>query len=256
MSVWTGSPRSWIERSSWSSRAASTRARNFAILRLLLRRLNDIALSGDGEPTAYANFEQVVDVCAEVRRRHGLADVKLVLITNASLLHRPRVRQALATLDANGGEIWAKLDAGTEDYYRLVARSAVPWRQILGNLQEAARMRPIVIQSLWMRIRGEPPPPAELAAYCDRLREILAAGGQIKLVQIHTVARKPAEASVAAPVQRRGGRHRRPGAQPHWLCPRRHSTERRRRERRNRGSRRSRRLCFSITYWPTKQELC
>ena len=164
----------------------------------VLRRLNDIALSGDGEPTAYANFEQVVDVCAEVRRRHGLADVKLVLITNASLLHRPAVLQALATLDANGGEIWAKLDAGTEDYYRLVARSAVPWRQILGNLQEAARKRPIVIQSLWMRIRGEPPPPAELAAYCDRLREILAAGGQIKLVQIHTVARKPAEASVAA----------------------------------------------------------
>jgi wyosine [tRNA(Phe)-imidazoG37] synthetase (radical SAM superfamily) len=164
----------------------------------LLRRLNDIALSGDGEPTAYANFEQVVDVCAEVRRRHGLADVKLVLITNASLLHRPAVLQALATLDANGGEIWAKLDAGTEDYYRLVARSAVPWRQILSNLQEAARKRPIVIQSLWMRIRGEPPPRAELAAYCDRLREILDAGGQIKLVQIHTVARKPAEASVAA----------------------------------------------------------
>jgi wyosine [tRNA(Phe)-imidazoG37] synthetase (radical SAM superfamily) len=163
-----------------------------------LRRLNDIALSGDGEPTAYANFEQVVDVCAEARRRHGLADVKLVLITNASLLHLARVRQALATLDANGGEIWAKLDAGTEDYYRLVARSAVPWRQILSNLSEAARGRPIVIQSLWMRIRGEPPPPAELAAYCDRLREILGSGGQVKLVQIHTVARKPAESSVAA----------------------------------------------------------
>ncbi len=136
--------------------------------------------------------------CAEVRRRHGLSDVKLVLITNASLLHRPRVRRALATLDANGGEIWAKLDAGREDYYRLVARSAVPWPQILSNLQEAAQARPIVIQSLWMRIGGEPPPPAELAAYCDRLREILAAGGQIKLVQIHTVARKPAEAFVAA----------------------------------------------------------
>ena len=92
-----------------------------------------------------------------------------MLITNASLLHRPHVRRALVTLDANGGEIWAKLDAGTEDYYRLVARSAVPWRQILANLAEAAQARPIVIQSLWMRVNGEPPPPAELAAYCDRL---------------------------------------------------------------------------------------
>jgi wyosine [tRNA(Phe)-imidazoG37] synthetase (radical SAM superfamily) len=163
-----------------------------------LRRLNDIALSGDGEPTAYANFDQVVDVCAGVRRRHRLDNLKIVLITNASLLHRPRVRQALEVLDANGGEIWAKLDAGTEDYFRQVAQTSVPWRQILGNLRDAAIVRPIVIQSLWMRIRGEPPPAAELEAYCARLREILAAGGRIKLVQTHTVARRPAEEWVAS----------------------------------------------------------
>jgi wyosine [tRNA(Phe)-imidazoG37] synthetase (radical SAM superfamily) len=124
--------------------------------------------------------------------------VKLVLLTNASLLHRPQVRQALTTLDANNGEIWAKLDAGTEDYYQLVNRSAVAWRQILDNLREAAVARPIVIQSLLMRIWDQPPPPAELEAYCDRLREILIAGGRIKLVQVHTVARKPAEPWVAA----------------------------------------------------------
>ncbi len=163
-----------------------------------LRRLNDIALSGDGEPTSYANFDQVVEVCADVRRRHALSDMKLVLITNASLLHRPRVQAALKTLDTNGGEIWGKLDAGTEEYYRLVARSSVPWRQILDNLRETAKARPIVIQSLLMRIHGESPSPAELEAYCDRLSEIVAAGGQIKLVQIHTVARKPTEDWVAA----------------------------------------------------------
>ena len=39
-----------------------------------LRRLNDIALSGDGEPTASANFEQAVEICAEIRRRHRLND--------------------------------------------------------------------------------------------------------------------------------------------------------------------------------------
>lgn len=163
-----------------------------------LRRLNDIALSGDGEPTAYANFDEVVDVCVGVRRRHKLEDLKIVLITNASLLHRPRVRKALEVLDANGGEIWAKLDAGTEDFFRQVAQTAVSWRQILDNLRDAASVRPIVIQSLWMRMHDEPPPPAELEAYCQRLREILNAGGRIKLVQTHTVARKPAEPWVAA----------------------------------------------------------
>ena len=104
-----------------------------------LRRLNDIALSGDGEPTAYANFDRVVDVCAEVRRRHGLHDVKLVLITNASLLHLPRVRRALATLDANGGEIWAKLDAGTR---RLLPAGGPIGRALAADSRQSARGGP------------------------------------------------------------------------------------------------------------------
>ena len=158
-----------------------------------LRRLSDIAFSGDGEPTSCRQFDAVVAAAAEVRRRHALDDVKLVLITNASLLDRPWVRRGLEILDANHGEIWAKLDAGTEAYYRRVARSRIPLHRILGNLLLAARQRPIVIQSLFLRIRGEPPPAAEQEAYCRRLAEIIAAGGRIKLVQVHTIARPPAE---------------------------------------------------------------
>ena len=163
-----------------------------------LRRLNDIALSGDGEPTTYKNFGEVVSLCAEARQRHQLPELKLVLITNASMFHRDAVRQALEVLDANNGEIWAKLDAGTEAYYREIARSAVTFQRILDNLALAAQARPIVIQSLFMRIREQPPLAAEQAAYCDRLCEIAAAGGQIKLVQIHTIARAPAETWVAS----------------------------------------------------------
>ena len=164
-----------------------------------LRRLNDIAFSGDGEPTASPNFTEAAAICAAARRRHRLDEVKLVLITNASLLHRPQVQAGLEILDRNNGEIWAKLDAGTEAYYAQVARSAVSWRQIVENLRATARVRPIVIQTLFMRIRGQQPPPEEIAAYGERLREILAGGGQIKLVQIHTIARPPAE-SYAAPL--------------------------------------------------------
>jgi wyosine [tRNA(Phe)-imidazoG37] synthetase (radical SAM superfamily) len=163
-----------------------------------LRRLNDIALSGDGEPTTYRNFDQVVEVCAEVRRRHGLDDLKIVLITNASMFHRDGVKRGLEVLDRNNGEIWAKLDAGTEAYYNLVARTAVPFQRILDNLTEAARKRPIVIQSLFMRIHGQAPPAQEQEAYCERLNEIVASGGHIKLVQVHSLARPPAESFVTA----------------------------------------------------------
>ncbi|HEX4144342.1 MAG TPA: radical SAM protein [Pirellulales bacterium] len=161
-----------------------------------LRRLNDIAFSGDGEPTTYRNFDEIVARAAEVKRRHGLDDVKLVLITNASMFHREHVARGLATLDANQGEIWAKLETGTEDYYRLIERTPIPFRQILDNITVAARLRPLVIQSLFMRVEGQSPSPAELVAFCDRLGEIVAAGGQIKLVQIYTIARRPAESYV------------------------------------------------------------
>ena len=162
-----------------------------------LRRLNDIAFSGDGEPTTFTNFDEIVAQCAELKQRHGLTDTKMVLITNASMFHREHVQRGLATLDANRGEIWAKLDAGTEDYYQQVERTPIPFRQVLDNITAAAQIRPLVIQSLFMQIAGEPPSSAELLAFCDRLREITAAGGELKLVQIYTIARRPAEDFVA-----------------------------------------------------------
>src|SRR5262249_11508768 len=76
------------------------------------RRLSDIAFSGDGEPTTYRNFDEIISACAEIKRRHGLDDVKMVLITNASMFHREHVLHGLAILDENNGEVWAKLEAG------------------------------------------------------------------------------------------------------------------------------------------------
>src|ERR1700692_1746039 len=48
-----------------------------------LRRLNDIAFAGDGEPTTCPEFLPVVEAVAAVPKRRGLDPVKLVLITNA-----------------------------------------------------------------------------------------------------------------------------------------------------------------------------
>src|SRR6476620_10799550 len=162
-----------------------------------LRRLNDIAFSGDGEPTTYRNFDEIMAACAELKQRLGLDAVKMVLITNASMFHRPHVERGLSILDQNNGEIWAKLEAGTEQYFKLVDRTTISFQQILDNIPAAAKVRPLVIQALFMRVHGEPPRHAELEAFCDRLNEITAAGGKLKLIQVYTVARQPAESFVA-----------------------------------------------------------
>jgi wyosine [tRNA(Phe)-imidazoG37] synthetase (radical SAM superfamily) len=162
-----------------------------------LRRLNDIAFSGDGEPTTYRNFDTIIERCAAVKRELGLNDVKMVLITNASMFHRPHIQRGLEILDESHGEIWAKLDAGTEDYFKLVDRTPIPFERILENITAAARVRPLVIQSLFMRVAGEGPSENEISAFCDRLQEIVVAGGQLSLVQVYTVARRPAESFVS-----------------------------------------------------------
>src|SRR5215468_4233646 len=51
------------------------------------RRLNDIAFSGDGEPTTCPEFLEIVQATAALKKRRGLDSVKLVLITNATMFH-------------------------------------------------------------------------------------------------------------------------------------------------------------------------
>jgi wyosine [tRNA(Phe)-imidazoG37] synthetase (radical SAM superfamily) len=163
-----------------------------------LRRLNDIAFAGDAEPTTCPAFPEVVREAAALKARLGLNDVKLLLITNATRLHRPQVQAALAELHANNGEVWAKLEAGTEEYYRRVERTTIPFARVLANVTEAARTAPLVIQALFLKMHGAGPLKSEVEAFCDRLGEIVAAGGRIKLVQVYTVARTPAESFVTA----------------------------------------------------------
>ena len=182
----------------------------------LATRINDFALSGDAEPTTARQFQEVVRIIQRVKREAGLRDAKVVLITNGSGLDRADVQAGLKLMDEDGGEVWAKLDAGSEPYYKQVNHSAIAFQRILKNLTLTARARPIIVQSLFMRLHGEPPPAQEIEAYCDRLGEILQSGGKVRMVQVYTTVRKPRESwvgpltdgeldSIAARVRRKTG---------------------------------------------------
>ncbi len=153
------------------------------------RNIKDIAFSGDGEPTMLHNFDECARVVAEVKRAEGLEKTKIVLITDAAGLDTGTVRRGLEIMDANNGEVWGKLDAGTEEYYKLVNRTTVRFGRILRNLIETAKIRPIVIQSLFLKVNGEVMPAQELEAFVERIKEIIQAGGQIREVHLYTIAR-------------------------------------------------------------------
>ena len=162
------------------------------------RGIRDIAFSGDGEPTTYPRFEDAVRIAANARRHFSLDAAKLVLITDAAYLSKASVRSALDLLHANNGEIWAKLDAGTEEYFRRVDRPNVSFQKLLDNILDAARNHPLDIQTLWMRIHGQAPPCSEIQAYCRQIDLLLQKGAKLKALQLYTIARTPAETYVSS----------------------------------------------------------
>ena len=153
-----------------------------------MRRVADVAFAGDGEPTTPAEFPAAARAAREARDRLA-PGVPLRLLTNATLLHKDRVRAALAEFD----ELWCKLDAGTEPYFHVVDGTRLPFRRILDNLLLVARERPIVIQSLFLALAGAGPDDVEVAAWVARMREIVDQGGRIDHVQVYTVARAPSD---------------------------------------------------------------
>ena len=163
------------------------------------RRLNDIAFSGDGEPTCVAGFDQAVQAAADARTEAGLEALKLIVITNATRLDSPPCLRAIGILRVNNGEIWAKLDAGSEERFGRInrPRGGLTLRRVLDNIALTARLHPVVLQTMLLSLDGQPPTPGDLADYAAAVRGILAAGGALRLIQLYTIARRPAEESAS-----------------------------------------------------------
>lgn len=161
-----------------------------------LMQLRHVALSGDGEPTLCPQFFDVVREVAHVRALRQFPFFKIVLMTNASGLDLPNVQEGLK-LFTQDDEIWAKLDAGTQERMDAVnhPQAGFTLEKVLNNIQHAARQRPVVIQSLFPMIHEEEPPDDEILKYALQLKNLKNAGAQIKLVQIYSATRPTVNAN-------------------------------------------------------------
>jgi wyosine [tRNA(Phe)-imidazoG37] synthetase (radical SAM superfamily) len=155
-----------------------------------VRRLNDLALSGDGEPTSAREFPEVVQSIARVRRELGVPDsVKTVLITNGSLVQRPEVQAGLAALAGANGEVWFKVDRATEAGIRAVNDVPSSPDTVRRNLVSTARLCPTWVQTCLFAVDGEPPADEEIDAYMALLRAALADGAPLRGVFLYGLAR-------------------------------------------------------------------
>jgi wyosine [tRNA(Phe)-imidazoG37] synthetase (radical SAM superfamily) len=154
------------------------------------RRFNDIALSGNGEPTSAREFSAVIDSIGRVMTDHGLiGKIKLVLITNGSLVHQRRVQEGLIRMRPLGGEVWFKLDRATETGIRAVNGTRTSLDKVLRNLRTATNLCPTWVQTCMFAMDGHAPAAREVDAYVDCLAELKREGVNLRGILLYGVAR-------------------------------------------------------------------
>ncbi len=133
--------------------------------------IKDICIAGDGEPTLSPQFEDAIEIAVRLRRRHQLdATTRLVVITNGSRSGQPATVAAFEALSAADGEIWFKVDAGTEEGRAAIHQTRVGHDRVVAALVGATQIVPTWIQTMAVH------PHSSIDAIGELIREAVAAG--------------------------------------------------------------------------------
>ncbi len=142
------------------------------------RHLQDIAFSGNGEPTSAKEFPQVLQIVEKVLREFGLLDVgrdkpiKVRLISNGSLLDKPAVMESIRHLATCNGEVWFKLDAGTKAGIARINDVNLNPETHIARLRMCAQACPTFIQTCMFAMDDVPPTEADIAAYLALIEQV------------------------------------------------------------------------------------
>jgi wyosine [tRNA(Phe)-imidazoG37] synthetase (radical SAM superfamily) len=154
------------------------------------RRLKDIAISGNGEPTSADDFAIIVELIGRVMEDYNLlGDLKLVLISNGSLVHQPHVQRGLKKLYRLGGEVWFKVDTATDEGLKRINNAAISASRVRKNLQTCSELCCTWIQTCVFTFRGETLSSEDRRAYFDLVSSIAELENNFKGVLIYGLAR-------------------------------------------------------------------
>jgi len=144
-----------------------------------------ITFAGNGEPTIHPEFDSIIEDTRQLRDK-WFPDSAIGVLSNASMLHRPKVLEALQNVDMN----ILKLDAGTDAMFRLINQP--PAHLSLDKLLDQFKLLDgnLIIQSIFFRgkYNGQSidnTTPVELNAWVDNLLAV-----KPQYVMVYTIDRE------------------------------------------------------------------
>jgi len=155
-----------------------------------IRTINDIAISGNGESTSSAEFDQVVELIGQSISRFGLQDkIKFVLITNGSLVHKEVVQSGLSKMKSINGEVWFKLDSATDAGLKNINNAGISIDRVKENLKIVSALCPTWLQTCVFKLDGELPSRNECECYLQFLSSLKNEDIKVNGVLLYGLAR-------------------------------------------------------------------
>ncbi len=162
--------------------------------------VRDLCFSGNGEPSLSPYLGEALKLAADIRDEL-VPEAALVLITNGAGLLHPHIFSMLkeAVLKHFMLDIWLKLDAGTQEWYKKINRSNIPFEQLIVKIKDFTAAVPVTIQTMLCSIDGSSPSREEAQAW-EKLVLSLAEAGKLRKVQIYGKVRPAPEDPLASPL--------------------------------------------------------
>ena len=143
-----------------------------------------LTYAGNGEPTLHPEFHGIITDTIQIRDQYS-PESEIVVLSNGSLAHQPKVKEALDRVDRN----ILKLDTGIEQTFQVLNQPppGIKLERIIGNLKLFNKN--LIIQTLFIRgtyegLAIDNTTPQEISRLLELYHDI-----NPDEVQVYTIAR-------------------------------------------------------------------
>ena len=151
------------------------------------KRVDSITFSGNGEPTMHPDFPKIIDITLRCRDRY-FPDAKVSVLSNAVLVGRPSVAEALKKVD----NPILKIDASTDSLVQKINKPVGHYR--LESVVEALKgfNGDFILQTMFLRSPDfDTASPEALAGWMEIVREI-----RPREIMVYTIDRETPDKSL------------------------------------------------------------